>query len=75
MPMYEYVCQECEHPFESLVFDKDEPVQCPKCASARVAKQLSVPSAVVADGPTALPSACRSQGPPCGRQCSRWDGD
>jgi len=74
MPMYEYVCEECEHPFETLVFDKDEPVECPKCKSVRVEKQLSVPAGVVHEGATPMPTMCRSAGPPCGQQCSRWDG-
>jgi putative FmdB family regulatory protein len=77
MPMYEYVCEECQHPFEALVFDKNEVVECPKCHSTKLNKQFSVPAGVVTEGSSgsqSLPSACQSQGPPCGRQCSRWTG-
>jgi putative FmdB family regulatory protein len=41
MPIYEYVCQECAHPFEELVFGRDEVPPCPKCKAARVEKVLS----------------------------------
>ncbi len=75
MPMYEYVCEECQHPFETLVFDKNDVVECPKCQATKVQKQLSVPAGVVAEGTQALPTACRSEGPPCGQRCSRWTGD
>jgi putative FmdB family regulatory protein len=73
MPMYEYVCQKCQHPFEALVFGEDEEVACPECKSVKVEKQLSVPAGVVHEGTTPLPTPCRSSGPPCGRQCSRWE--
>jgi putative FmdB family regulatory protein len=76
MPMYEYVCQECQHPFEALVFAEDEVVECPKCKSVKLEKQFSVPAGVVNETATQqLPTTCQSLGPPCGRHCSRWTGD
>lgn len=75
MPMYEYVCQECQHPFEALVFADDEKVTCPKCASVKLQKQFSVPAGVVSEAGTQLPTTCQSVGPPCGQRCSRWTGD
>src|SRR4029453_15626180 len=33
MPIYEYVCGECEEKFERLVRSWGEPVSCPACAS------------------------------------------
>jgi len=41
MPIFEYVCTECEHHFEALVFGKQKAV-CPKCQSKDLAPQLSV---------------------------------
>src|SRR6185437_15339676 len=41
VPIYEYVCMECESHFEELVRNGEEP-DCPDCASANVRKQFSV---------------------------------
>jgi putative FmdB family regulatory protein len=41
MPLYEYVCRECEGRFESYVRSWSDPVACPACASDAVEKQLS----------------------------------
>jgi putative FmdB family regulatory protein len=41
MPIFEYICQECQHEFEALVFGKDK-AACPKCQSKKLAPQLSV---------------------------------
>ena len=41
MPIFEYVCQECQHEFETLVFGRDK-AKCPKCQSQRLSPQLSV---------------------------------
>ena len=40
MPIYEYVCMECESHFEELVRG-DEAVACPDCSATNVAKQFS----------------------------------
>ena len=42
MPMYEFVCQQCDHQFEELVSlsDKNLP-KCPKCQSDQVKKLMS----------------------------------
>lgn len=40
MPIYEYVCMECESHFEELVRG-DEQVACPDCSATNVAKQFS----------------------------------
>jgi putative FmdB family regulatory protein len=40
MPMFEYVCKECDHSFEALVYG-DEKAQCPKCQSKNLTPQLS----------------------------------
>jgi putative FmdB family regulatory protein len=41
MPIFEYICKECETRFESLVFGDEKPA-CPHCRSERLAPQLSV---------------------------------
>ncbi len=40
MPLYEYVCKACEHPFEELVFGSETP-NCPSCGSGRLERQIS----------------------------------
>ena len=34
MPIYEYVCMECESHFEELVRSSDQAVMCPECGAA-----------------------------------------
>jgi putative FmdB family regulatory protein len=41
MPIFEYVCSDCSHHFETLVYG-NEKASCPKCKSKRLAPQLSV---------------------------------
>ncbi len=71
MPLYEYVCQECSHPFETLVFGNEE-VECPSCHGRKLARQLSLP-ARPRNEPASVPAACNSSGPPCGPACSRFN--
>lgn len=42
MPIYEYLCEECETRFEKIVLNKQQEIACPKCASKKAAIQLSV---------------------------------
>ena len=42
MPIYEYVCSECSHEFELLIRGSETPA-CPKCESAEIEKQFSLP--------------------------------
>jgi putative FmdB family regulatory protein len=48
MPIFEYVCKDCDHPFEALVYG-NEKASCPKCHSKKLTPQLSV-FAVAAKG-------------------------
>jgi putative FmdB family regulatory protein len=41
MPLYEYVCADCEKKFERYVRAWGEAVACPGCQSGAVEKQLS----------------------------------
>ncbi|MBI2896778.1 MAG: zinc ribbon domain-containing protein [Deltaproteobacteria bacterium] len=67
MPIYEYVCRKCSHPFEELVSSESAAPSCPACRSAEVTKVLSVVSVgKSAGGDRAIPEACRSCGDPRG---------
>lgn len=50
MPIYEYVCEDCQMRFEKIVFNKTQEIACPKCAGKRNAIQLSVFSAASGNG-------------------------
>lgn len=43
MPIYEYVCQECEHEFESLrpMKQADEPIECAVCGKMHTRRKIS----------------------------------
>jgi putative FmdB family regulatory protein len=40
MPIFEYVCQQCNHQFEAIIMGKQK-AACPKCESKRLNQQLS----------------------------------
>ncbi len=42
MPIYEFVCMECEHHFEELLRLDDESPSCPECGSPKSNRQFSV---------------------------------
>jgi putative FmdB family regulatory protein len=41
MPIFEYICRDCHHRFETLV-SRDRPPVCPTCRGESLDKQLSV---------------------------------
>jgi len=43
MPLFEYVCQTCEHEFEALVLGSSIP-SCPACGSEELERQISRPA-------------------------------
>jgi putative FmdB family regulatory protein len=45
MPIYEYVCDDCQARYERIVMSETQQIECPKCASKRHTLQLSVFSA------------------------------
>ena len=55
MPIFEYVCKECEHEFEALVFGKQK-AECPKCQSKKLEPQLSVFAVSTKGGAASQPS-------------------
>ncbi len=41
MPIYEFKCLNCSNCFEKLVFRKNQTIECPKCHSEHINKQMS----------------------------------
>jgi putative FmdB family regulatory protein len=77
MPIFEYICQDCRHEFEALVFGRDK-ARCPKCESRKLSPQLSVFAVSANGGTPAAPAsgACGSCGDPRGAgACSLGDMD
>ena len=63
MPIYEFVCMECESHYEELV-PMGTNADCPDCGSENVRKQLSVFAAHgVESGPASFGGGC------CGGSC------
>jgi putative FmdB family regulatory protein len=50
MPIYEYVCDDCQTHFEKIVFNKAQEIACPNCAGKKNSIQLSVFSAAPSSG-------------------------
>src|SRR5260370_39739349 len=42
MPIYEYICEDCQEHFEKIVINKQQEISCPKCSSKKATIQLSV---------------------------------
>ena len=75
MPIFEYVCRDCNHGFEALVYGSQK-AECPKCHSANLAPQLSTFAVASKGSSSAMPSMgpCGSCGDPAGPgACSRRD--
>lgn len=56
MPLYEFVCRDCEKEQELLVRGDEQPV-CESCGGLQLAKLLSVPAAHLAGEGVARPMA------------------
>ena len=69
MPIYEYVCDECETHFEKIVINKQQEIACPKCASKKATIQLSVFATAGSDGSSAPTGGSSSGGSCCGGGC------
>jgi putative FmdB family regulatory protein len=61
MPIFEYVCRDCHHRFETLVHRHTRPT-CPACHSEHLDKQLSV---------FAVASVSRHDASPAPAPCAR----
>jgi len=69
MPIFEYICKECQHEFEALIFGTQK-AECPKCQSKKLEPQLSVFAVSTKSG--ASSSRPMAAGP-CG-SCGHPDG-
>ena len=68
MPLFEYACRECDHHFELLVRESTT-LECPKCSSTELDKQLSVFAVSVPSSGSArmdAPAPCGACGDPRG---------
>jgi putative FmdB family regulatory protein len=75
MPLFEYICKECDHQFEALIYGAQK-ASCPKCQSKKLAPQLSVFAVSAKASASASPSSggCGSCGDPRGPgACSMGD--
>lgn len=54
MPLFEFVCADCAHPFEELLRSASavEGVTCPHCGSQHIKKKLSTFASKVSGGGT-----------------------
>ena len=73
MPIFEYICKECHHQFEALVYGKEK-AECPKCQSKKLEPQLSVfaVSAKSSSTPSMSAGPCGSCGSPDGPGSCAW---
>ena len=74
MPIFEYVCKECDHQFEALVYGSQKAV-CPKCHSKKLTPQLSVFAVSAKSAPSHAPSAGGCGACPSAGACSMADMD
>jgi putative FmdB family regulatory protein len=65
MPIYEYICDECETRFEKIVINKQQQIACPNCASEKASIQLSVFSSASNSGPDKSSTSFSSGGGGC----------
>jgi len=71
MPLYEFVCEDCQHEAELLVGRTERP-SCPACGSRRMEKLMSVSAGRIAGGSLPLASACPPpEAGPCSPHCCR----
>lgn len=40
MPIFDYLCEDCNNSFEVIQKREDEPPECPKCTSNNVNKEI-----------------------------------
>jgi putative FmdB family regulatory protein len=66
MPIYEYVCAECGHEFEALVYGSER-ASCPACKGDELEKRFSTFAAHgEARGEAPAPGSCGTCGEPRG---------
>ncbi|CAN5639900.1 hypothetical protein BH23PLA1_BH23PLA1_10570 [soil metagenome] len=73
MPLYEYRCEACEHPFEALIRHHEDVPRCPSCGGVELTRQFSVPAAAQTGGSrSSLPIHAGAPAAGCGApQCGQ----
>jgi putative FmdB family regulatory protein len=68
MPIYEYLCQECDRTYDVLHMGKEiqDDILCPSCGSRSYKKLLSVPSGISMKTSSANVAPCGMEGGCCG---------
>jgi len=73
MPVYEYVCRRCTHPFEELVLGSERPA-CPECGASDPEKRFSAFASPSGNGaPDAADPSCGTCGDPRGPGACAFD--
>lgn len=73
MPIFEYVCRECDHHFEAIVLGSKS-AHCPKCESKKLDQQLSRFAVAAKGSGDSLADSCSADaGGACGT-CGDPDG-
>ena len=67
MPIYEFVCQKCEHFFEALEPRPGAKSACPGCGSGRVKQAISRPGGFSMKGGGQM--SCPASGGPAPESC------
>jgi putative FmdB family regulatory protein len=57
MPVFEYICEKCQHEFEALVGTADKP-ECPSCRNSELKKKFSTFATVVKNEAFAACDSC-----------------
>ncbi|MCF8038137.1 MAG: zinc ribbon domain-containing protein [Desulfohalobiaceae bacterium] len=57
MPIFEYLCEECDDQFEELVIGEQDAILCPQCGSKQTRKLISRCRAKVKSGSAELGEA------------------
>jgi putative FmdB family regulatory protein len=65
MPIFEYICKECQHEFETLIFGK-QTAECPKCQSKKLEPQLSLFAVSAKSSGATQPFFSAGPAGPCG---------
>lgn len=52
MPLYEYICQQCQHRFDALrpMSSADAPIACPYCGGQETRRAISLFAAIGSEG-------------------------
>lgn len=70
MPLYEYLCRDCNRPFEAFV-TADRTPSCPACRGANLSKLLSRLGMVGVSAGRSDPTSCAMPASMCGAQGGR----